>query len=229
LHVQDANRFTDNDRQIQLDGPLNFPLFTLNDLGTDGLRRALHRFGGDLQAGQQLHLLPPMIERSLLTHQSVHAAHARRKLRILNVQFDIGRELAGMALRAQIVGPPYFHLAHRRENRLGTQLPVMSLVAARARDGAVAGSRSWELQELGHGCCARLVHSGTHSHFDGLQVQTSRFAATGEDRAQELLYLVRDFLTDRFGRFFSCGERVSWTGRARQISAFTSMKARLNS
>ena len=66
------------------------------------------------------------------------------------------------------------------------------------------------------------MHGRTHSQFDGFQVETSRFATTGEDDAQQLLYFARDFLADGFRRFFSSGESVSATGRTRQIRSFTS-------
>ena len=36
---------TDHDRQIQLDGALDLSLLARGDIGADGLRRALHRFG----------------------------------------------------------------------------------------------------------------------------------------------------------------------------------------
>ena len=39
---------------------------------------------------------------------------------------------------------------------------------------------------------------------------------------QQLAYFARDFLVDRFGCFFSCGERVCSIGRARQIFLFNS-------
>jgi hypothetical protein len=57
----------------------------------------------------------------------------------------------------------------------------------------------------------------------------ARLADTREDRAQQLGYFARDFLLDGFCRFFSSGERVSSTGRARQMWPFTSIKARLRS
>src|SRR5437016_10323304 len=44
-----------------------------------------------------------MIEGRLLAHQGVHAAHSGRKLRVLDIQFDIHRKLADAALRAQKV------------------------------------------------------------------------------------------------------------------------------
>jgi hypothetical protein len=56
----------------------------------------------------------------------------------------------------------------------------------------------------------------------GLQIQMSRLAAAVEDDAQQPVYFARDFLADGFRRFFSSGERVSATGRARQIRSFTS-------
>ena len=101
LHIQDRNGFAHDDRQIQLQGFLDLFLLTLDDIVSDRFCRALHRFGGHLQAGQNLHLRPAVIERDLLTHQGLHAAHSGRKLRILDVQFDIHRKLADMAALAQ--------------------------------------------------------------------------------------------------------------------------------
>jgi hypothetical protein len=51
-----------------------------------------------------LHLRAAVIERDLLAHQGLHAAHPGRKLRILDVQFDIHRKLADMASGAQVEG-----------------------------------------------------------------------------------------------------------------------------
>ena len=66
------------------------------------------------------------------------------------------------------------------------------------------------------------MHDRTHDHLGGFQVQASRLVAAVEDDAQELVYFARDFLLDGFRRFFSCGERVSAIGRARQIFSLTS-------
>jgi hypothetical protein len=84
---------------------LDFPLFAAGDIAADRLRCALYRFGGDFQIGQQLHLLPSMIEGDFLAYQGLHAPHSGRRLGILNVQFHIGRKLAGVAVAAPIVGP----------------------------------------------------------------------------------------------------------------------------
>jgi hypothetical protein len=45
-----------------------------------------------------------MIERGLLAHQSMHAAHSRRKLWVLDVQFDIHGKLPDVTVGAQVVG-----------------------------------------------------------------------------------------------------------------------------
>jgi hypothetical protein len=53
----------------------------------------------------------------------------------------------------------------------------------------------------------------------------ARLAALLENDAQQLVYFARDLLPDRFRRFFSSGERLSSTGRKRQIFSFTSSKS----
>jgi len=71
------------------------------------------------------------------------------------------------------------------------------------------------------------MHSGAGGGFNRLQIETAGPAQSRENNLKELIYFVRDFLLDRFGRFFSCGVRASWTGRKRQIFSLTSMKSRL--
>jgi len=100
------------------------------------------------------------------------------------VQFDIGGELASMAVRAQVVGTRYFHPAHSREDRLGAQFPIVSLVAARARNRALVGRRSRELQQFGQRRGAGLVHGRAHRHLDGFQIQTPGLAALLENDTQ---------------------------------------------
>ena len=52
LHIQNGNRLTDDDWQIQLDGLADLTLFALGDVSTNCFRRTLHGFGGHLQTGQ---------------------------------------------------------------------------------------------------------------------------------------------------------------------------------
>ena len=67
------------------------------------------------------------------------------------------------------------------------------------------------------------MHGRTHSHFDGFQIEPPCFTATSEDRTHKVLYFTRDFLTDRFGRFFSWADSgFSSTGLNPQICSLTS-------
>ena len=86
-----------------------------------------------------------------------------------------------------------------------------------------------ELQQLMQRRSTGMMHGRTHSHLGRLQIEATRLAPLLENHPQQLVYFARDLLADRFRRFFSSGDNVSSTGRARQISALTSMKARLNS
>jgi hypothetical protein len=62
--------------RVQLDGSADFPLLAGSNVGSDGLRRALHRFSSHFQSGQNLHLLPAAIETPLLAHDRIHAAYS---------------------------------------------------------------------------------------------------------------------------------------------------------
>jgi len=143
-------------------------------------------------------------------------------------KFSIDRELALVAVGAQIVGPRYFHLAYRRENRLGTQLPVASGLATAASQPALVLRRGGKLQQLGQCGGSGPMQGRTHRHFGGFQIQMACFAAALEQDAEQLVYFARDLLVDRRGRFFSSGERVSSTGRARQILSLTSSNSWLS-
>jgi hypothetical protein len=58
------------------------------------------------------------------------------------------------------------------------------------------------------------VHGSPHGHFDRFQIESAGLALLLEDQPQQRAYFPFDFLPDRFRRFFSCGVRVSSTGRA---------------
>jgi hypothetical protein len=63
----------------------------------------------------------------------------------------------------------------------------------------------------------------TDRHLQGFQIQTPRLAAGAEGYAQQLVYFARDFVLDRFRRFFSWADgEVSSTGRNSQICSLTS-------
>ena len=148
LHIQDGNGFARDDRQIQLQGFLDLFLLTLDDIGSDGFCRALHGFGGHLQAGQNLHLLAAAIERGLLAHQGLHAAHPGRKLRIRDVQFDIHRKLADMASGAQVVGAGEAYGTDNRQHRFRTDFLILRMMAATTRQLTLIRGRGCELQQF---------------------------------------------------------------------------------
>src|SRR5258708_30689451 len=105
----------------------------------------------------------------------------------------------------------------------------MSLVTASTGDGPLVGGWFGEAQQLGQHCRSSLMHNGPHDHLGGFQVEVPRLAAAVEDDQQQLVYFARHFLLDGFRRFFSSSDRVSATGRARQIFSLTSSSSRLSS
>jgi len=64
------------------------------------------------------------------------------------------------------------------------------------------GCRRGELQELSERRRAGVMHRRTHGHLSSFQIETASSTALLEDRAEELVYFARDFLADRFRRFF---------------------------
>jgi hypothetical protein len=63
--------------------------------------------------------------------------------------------------------------------------------------------------------------SGAGGHFDRFQIEMATLAQASEDDVQQRGYFPRRLALDCFGRFFSCGDNESSTGRARQILSFT--------
>ena len=96
------NWFAQHDGQIQLHGSLDLCLLARGDILAYGFRCPLHGFGGDLQTGEQFHLLTPVVEGCRRSHHSEHAAHFGGDFRFLHIQFHIGRELSLMASRTQV-------------------------------------------------------------------------------------------------------------------------------
>src|SRR5438552_5919256 len=161
-----------------------------------------------------------MIERSLLAHQSVHAAHPGRKLRIFDVQFDIHRKLAEVTLGAQVVGASHAHRTDDRQDGFGADFLVLGVVATSARQLTLIRRWGFELQQLVQGGGARLVESRSQGRLYRFQIGPAVLAALGKDTAEQLVYLPRHLLMDRSSRFFSCSvqpPRCCSTGRSRQI------------
>ena len=170
-----------------------------------------------------------MLEGCILTHHCLHAANSRRELRVLDVQFQVGGKLSAVTVQAQIIWPHDLGWPHGGEHRFGAQFAVVRLLAAGTRNRTLVRSRDGETQQFGQRAGPRLMQGRAHRHFDGFQIQPPALTAAAEDHAQKLVYFARDFLADRFDRFFSWGESVSSTGRAWQTCALTSINPRLNS
>src|SRR5438094_3953252 len=188
------------------------------------------RFGGDLQASQNSHLFATVIEGGLLARPRLHTPHSGREGRVLDIQFSISGELASVTARAHKVGTRHLHLAQSGEDRLGAQLPIVSLFSARARKAPLIGGGYRELQQLAERRRSGPMQGRAHRHLHGVQIQPTRLAALLENNAQELVYFAPHFLADRFGRFFSWLERAgSSTGRKRQIASLTSRSRRPSS
>jgi hypothetical protein len=106
-------------------------LLALDDIASDGLGDTLHGFGGHLQARQQLHLRPAVFERDRLTYQSMHATHPRRKLGVLDVQFNIHRKLADVTLGAQVIGARQAHRTYDRQQGFGADFLIAGVMPQR--------------------------------------------------------------------------------------------------
>lgn len=133
-----------------------------------------------------------------------------------------------MTVWAQVVGSRYIRRAHGGENRFAAQLPVVRLMATTTGNAALFSRRGWELQQLAQDGSAGLMHSRANGYLDRFQIQAAGFPVILKNDTQESVYFARGFLPDRFGRFFSCGLKVSSTGRKRQSCSLTSTSSRLS-
>jgi len=95
-----------------------------------------------------LHLLAATVERDLLAHQGLHATHPGRKLRILDVQFDIHWKLADMASGAQVVGAREAYGTDNRQHRFRTDFLILRVMAARTRRLTLIRGWGYELQQF---------------------------------------------------------------------------------
>src|SRR5688572_7897524 len=144
-----------------------------------------------------------MIEGSLLAYQRLHAAHSGGEFRVLNIEVDIGRELTGVAVGTQIVGPRYLDCAHHCENGPGAQLPVLGSVTTRTRPPALISSRGVVLQQFAQGGSTGLMEGAPQCRLHSLQIGSTLFAALRKDSAQKLIHFPRNLLMDCSSRFFS--------------------------
>jgi hypothetical protein len=100
-----------------------------------------------------------------------------------DIQFDIGRKLAVVTLRAPVVRARDFHRSHHCQDRLGALFVVVCLVATRAREDPLVRSRGCESQQCGQGGCPGLMQGRANRHLDGFEIEMARFAPGAENDA----------------------------------------------
>ena len=99
---------------------------------------------------------------------------------------------------------------------------------AGARQLALLRSGSLILERLTQTGRARLMQRAPKSVLHRFQIHGVGLPSLGKDEVQQTGYFASDLRVDRFGRFFSWGESVSFTGRARQIFSLVSTSSRLS-
>jgi hypothetical protein len=75
--IQHGNGGGQDVGEFQLHDAVSVSLFPANNIATDGFGVALHSFGGDLKARQQVQLLAACCETALTADHGHHASHAR--------------------------------------------------------------------------------------------------------------------------------------------------------
>jgi hypothetical protein len=130
-------------------------------------------------------------------------------------------------MRAKVISPFDQHRPYYAQQLFGTRIVIAGRLSAAA--GRLGGMARGHAQQPAQSGCPGVVHGIADPHFHRLQLDAARPAPFAKRHSQKFGYLLPDLLLNRFGRFFSCGDKVSSTGRARQSSALVTTKARLNS
>jgi hypothetical protein len=98
------------------------------------------------------------------------------------------------------------------------------LMAAWARNTALAGDRRGKLQQLRESRRSGSMNGCAKAHLHRLQIEAPGLLPLGEGAAQQCSYFAHDLSMDRLARFFPSALSVSFTGRTRQILSLTSTK-----
>ena len=131
--------------------------------------------------------------------------------------------MAPMTVRADIIRTLDRERANHADNLLtahGMESRVLSTTT-----GHIGGEASRRVEQILEHHRTQLVCRCTSSNFDRLPIKLTALTQTLEDYLQQCGYFLRNFMLDRFRRFFSCGDNDSDTGRARQIFSFTSTRS----
>ena len=221
--IQNRDGRAQNTGELQLHDAIAFGLFSSGDIGPNGFGVTFDSFDGDFQSSQQMQLFAAFAEARLASYGGQHTSHAGRALRLDYVQFPVARALSLMATWAAVIGALIDHGTQHGQDLLAAWFVIPRLLTAAT--GNVVGQRTRHAQQPLQGHCPGPMHRLPHQHLDGLQIDRARLMPIAEDNLQDSVYFLGDFLLDRFRRFFSCGVRVSSTGRSLQIFSLTSSRS----
>ncbi|MGA2117330.1 MAG: hypothetical protein ABSH56_21535 [Bryobacteraceae bacterium] len=163
-------------------------IFLLPDLDRFANRfgGSLDRFSGDFQARQKLQLVPALSEGRHAAYCREHAPHARREVRLIDVQFHVGGELPRVACGAQVIGSVDACPSHHGENRPRTHSFISGDTTASARNAAMVAVRWGKAQQFGNGVSAGLVDRGANRRLRSLKIQLAGLVPVGENPLQLL-------------------------------------------
>ena len=102
------------------------------DVGAEGFGVAFHGLGGHFQPGQQFELFAALLEGGFAACQGDHAAHARRALGPLHIQFPVARALSLMTVRAAVIGSLEADRSHHGGELFGARVVIGGLRSAGA-------------------------------------------------------------------------------------------------
>jgi hypothetical protein len=103
------------------------------DVCSHRFRHPFHGLGGDLQVGQQFHLLASVIERgALAADQCQHAADPRRQLGVFDVEGGVGGEPPLSAVEAPVISAEHFGGTQHGEDGFQPHVLKPSLTSSKA-------------------------------------------------------------------------------------------------
>jgi hypothetical protein len=168
---------------MQLHGAIHFPLLAPSNVFANGFGGALYRFGGDFQTGQQRHLPTSVIKGGLASHGGKHAPHSGREILLVDIQVQVGWELAVVAVWAEVVRAHQFDLAEHRENPSPAHLSIARFLTTLTGNQALVRTWLGVAQQLAERRRSGVMQGGAHSHLQGFQIGVSGFASFGEEAA----------------------------------------------
>ncbi len=126
-------------------------------------------------------MVPPLREGRHGANCREHAPHARGKVRLIDVQFHVGRKLSRVAYGAQIVGSVNTRPTHHGEYGSRAHSLISGGTTADASNPAMVVIRWCKTQQFGNRVRARLMDRGANRHLRSLQIQLAGLAPIGEN------------------------------------------------